>query len=185
MAKNMIEWDQSEATKKLMKQSKYLSSKEIMAAQVSAVNRAGGAARTRWTAEIRTVLGAKASAVNKAFEVSKAKFNKPAYTIKFRADYSIPLRDFARVRKAKGGVSAKMFRGKPSVLVPGAFIAPALDRQVLRRVGNERGPLKAIYGPSPKSQAEKTKHVAQERFQEVYSDRIEREIKFRIDKANK
>jgi hypothetical protein len=184
--KGFIEIDGSAATAKLLKQAKYLDSRSVIAAQVDAINRGARAAQTRWNMRVRGTINARREAVEKAFELSLARFGKPEATIKVKGGYLIPLRDFFGVKQVDAGVQAKMFKNRPAILIRGAFIAgPKIYNQVVQRVGKASKPLRIIYGPSIKSQAQKFESEAQARFQEVYEPRLKQQIQRRIDMVNR
>lgn len=182
--------DTAEAEELLRKQARWLSSQELAKAGAAALNRAGRAAQTQGSREVRKRLAMKARDVKARMKATRATPGRQRYKIDF--DYSpVPLAEYGRPRQTRRGVGVTIRRGK-RVTMANTFISEKLGGQVLirtmdtatgRRVG--RGPVRRAYGPSIGSQLEAAKPAMDKRAEEVLDDRLRHEIRWRVERANR
>jgi hypothetical protein len=185
MAKNAINWDDRKAVAKLRKMAGYLSSKELARANAAALNRAGKSAGGKHRKASASSVTAPASEVVSAFQDTRATANRPLYVIVVRGKASIALRHFARMRQTATGVAVKIWRNGKDAVMLGTFIVERFRGNAFTRRGDSRGPIKTLYGPSPRRLAEVSQGVLAEAFDKVYRARIAQEISFRITRANR
>jgi hypothetical protein len=183
--KNAIDWDDRKAVAKLKKMASYLSSKELARANAAALNRSGKSAGGKHRKASAASVTAPAESVTKAFKDRKATPSQPQYMITISGRYTLPLRHFAGMRQTATGVAVKIWRnGKDSVL-RGTFLVHQFSGNAFRRVGEQRGPIKTLYGPLPTSLAQGKSDVLYQAFEKMFRARIAQEIKFRFTKLSR
>lgn len=125
----------------------------------TAINKTSNKVRSEAAKILVTELNAPQKILKKAIRIkSKANQSETRAKIGFWEGYPIPLKYFKAKQTKRDGLTYKTMKGanrrsviRDAFLVPGHF-----GGNVVRRVGNDRGPLIVVYGPSPGSVYEST-----------------------------
>jgi hypothetical protein len=184
-SKPAFDWDDKAAVRKLKKLSQQLSSQELARANAAALNRAGKKAGSVWRKESAKDVTAPHDRVAGAFKDQKATPARGYYEIQVSGGATLRIKDFTKVSQGKTGVSVQIWKRGTKTLIRGAFLVRQYQDNALIREGAARGPLKTLYGPSPKMLALTKQYKAQDAFDLVFRDRIAREINFRVSKASR
>lgn len=108
------------------------------------LNKTGDKVRTVVVRSLAKQTGAKYGAVKKALKVTRADYRDLKYTIAARGSH-IPLRDFGP-RRTKKGISAAPWNNRQ--VFDHTFFIRAWGGHVFARVGQKRGPVHKLWGPS-------------------------------------
>ena len=190
MADNTITLETAEADERQRKLMRWLGPRETAKAGAAAINRAGRAARTVGSREVRKELRVKARDVKDRMSVVRATPSRLEYRIDF--DYSqLPLIMYGSPRQTRRGVSVTIKRGGGRTTIPHAFISPQHGGQVVIRTKKADGeglvpktPVRRAYGPSIGSQLDRAEPAMDARAEEVLADRLTHELEWRVEKAN-
>ena len=184
-SKPAFDWDDKAAVRKLKKLSQQLSAQELARANAAALNRAGKKAGSVWRKESAKDVTASEDKVTGAFKDKKAVPAKGVYTLTVLGSKTLKLKDFSEMAQGQTGVGVQIWKNGTKSIIKGSFIANVYGAHAFIRRGSERGPLKQLYGPSPKDLAELKKEKAEAAFNEIFFKRIVAEINGRIAIANR
>ena len=183
--KPAFDWDDKAAVAKLKKLASYLSADSLAKANAAALNRAGKKAGSVWRKESVTDVTAPEGKITSAFKDKKAIPGDGVYTLTVLGSKTLKLKDFSEMAQGQTGVGVQIWKNGTKSIIKGSFIANVYGAHAFIRRGSERGPLKQLYGPSPKDLAELKKEKAEAAFNETFFKRIVAEINGRIAIANR
>jgi hypothetical protein len=184
-SKPAFDWDDKAAVAKLKKLASYLSADSLAKANAAALNRAGKKAGSVWRKESVADVTAPEGKITSAFKDKKAIPGDGVYTLTVLGSKTLKLKEFSDMVQTETGVSVKIWKNGTSSNIRGAFIVDKFGVNAFIRRGSQRGPLKTLYGPSPKDIAQTKQARPEAAFNETYRKRIVAEIEGRVKIANR
>ncbi len=164
----------------------------IERANITALNRAARSALSRTIRFIRQKYNIKAKELNQQTRIIRATKSKPYVQLVIN-NRPIGLYEFGARQSKSKGVSAAVQKGKRKVYQSKdkkrkAFIAtmPSGHTAVMIRAGEQRLPIKELYGPSaqqllyPKDEPRKPIDELEKEFKAQYEKNLQHELKYRM-----
>lgn len=155
----------------------------VKRAEYSAVNLTIRNTNTRIAREVRKDIGLKSKTIKDSLGVKKATRAKREGQI-IVSPKPVSMKEFG-ARQIKSGVSATILRKKGRTRIPGAFIVKSLGGHVFRRVGDARGPIEKIWGPSVRLNVQKRKPELDKFIAEAMDKNMKERLRWEIEKARR
>jgi hypothetical protein len=180
---DQVTFDTSEADARLRKLASYLSPSVLAKEGARAVNRGVVAARTVMSREIRKEINVRAGDIKDKIEITRATASRITATIKVDRT-PLELRAF-RPRETRKGLRVRIKKRRGLITIASGFLVEKWQGQAVQRAGDDRYPLRALYGPSVGSQSQIVWEAAQRRAAEVIDQRMRRGIERQVARANR
>lgn len=163
---------------------KMLAPRQVISAEVRAINKTARGLRTQISKSVRNQLNIKASAVKESLSIAKAtRRPRPSATLSVAAK-PVSLKEYG-ARQNRKGVSVRVKRANGRKLIKHAFVVQVLGSHAFQRVGDARLPIKKLFGPSVKQEAEQLSPEFRIFISKTLEKRIREEIDWEIEKLKR
>jgi hypothetical protein len=170
--------------------------KAVAAGESRAVKRAGNSVRTAQVREIGKVLNVRSGAISKAIVTKREPGARGLEVVHRVRGEGLPLRDFIGTRQTRKGVSVKVLKIGPRVILGAAFQRHTLGGHVFGRAGKStpkrygrphvgRLPIVKLFGPNVLSQYinDAIRGLGEKTWHERIAIELERDTTFALKRA--
>lgn len=154
----------------------------VVRANRNAINRTATGVRTFSSKAAREELNLKSKTVKESLGIKKA--GRGANPVgKFDVlPKSLSLKRY-KARTTRKGVTVKVKKSNGRKVVKGGFIQESLGGHVFKRVGEDRYPIKKLWGPSVRVELEDERDEIKEYIDGTYKKRFREQARYEIYKA--